>query len=459
MKLKKIIALCLGLSFCLSSASLATASNVITDEYGRKIYSEEEDQEILRTERQQRKEELGLSKAITQDMYAAFFGNDHCDPVNTSIDVGIANKYFRQMGYITEPFIDPTPDDIGRRYYCTDILMFAGHGNYDRVFIRPNQEYRNSDNNTGVHMGDKNISGDPTDKGTYFIGIGKKRMNSRFVMFTACESAAGNNNIAKSSIANGARASIGWPLKVASSHLQEWEESFLMSLSDGQSIKAAKKSADIVFGGSMATDDTGVLHHELYGDLDMVLSRNRSTGTLEIPVFELVKEKLNIDCENNDLDELTQYLNENLEGFDDTFELSLVAPSEPDERTYTIMYRKKYNGFSTPYFVYVSADEKNNIIEYYNNLKDFNSVKMARSIHINANNIPEDLIEKAKLKAIGDGYEGYTVDSQRVAKCIDKNYQPYLSILTTFVDSSGQCYVEDFNYYLDSFNSLKEVSL
>lgn len=165
--------------------------------------------------------ERNKSRAISDDMYAALFGTDHGN-IDCTIDVDIANKYFSKMNYNTELYKEPTYSKIHRLYYCTDILLFAGHGEYDRVNIKPAPQYRTAENCTGVYMGTSNI----TDGSSTLVGIGKKSMDQcRFALFAACQTANPNysTNIAQSTVNNGAQSSIGWRVDVSSSGLQEWE--------------------------------------------------------------------------------------------------------------------------------------------------------------------------------------------------------------------------------------------
>ena len=390
-----------------------------------------EDMKILQEERQKRKEELQQTREITDDMYAAFFRWDD-GSIDAAEDVTIADNYFSSMNYITEP----TYYDIDRRYAYTDILLFAGHGLSDRVYIRPAPSERTYENDTGIHTGSTKLN----DGDTRLIGVGKRGFpQSRFVMLAACESAYTSNNIAKYSVQNGAESAIGWQEKVSSEELHKWEKLFFNQIQLGKSLREAKEIAN---DHLRKTEHPDVLTSRIYGNDNIRLSKDRSKSTNNQESFTYVNKTLNIDCANKNLDELTEYLEKNVQGFHkENCKIELISQTGPDDDDYTILYGLQYNGFKTPYkvLVYVYGKE----IKYSSNLDEFNNFVGERNI---VSNISNEIIETAKQEAIKVHNIDEKVECQEVEKILDKNFQPYISVKTVYVDENGAKFAKEYKY-------------
>ena len=91
-------------------------------------------EKTVEEERMDRHEKLGLDRDISRVMYAALYGTNFGEgDIDTTLDVQLADKYFSEIGYQTEPFIDPSLWEVKRRYYITDVLLYAGHGGYSNL--------------------------------------------------------------------------------------------------------------------------------------------------------------------------------------------------------------------------------------------------------------------------------------------------------------------------------------
>lgn len=76
-------------------------------------------------------------------------------------------------------------------------------------------------------------------------------------------------------------------------------------------------------------------------------------------------EELDINCANGDVDELTEYFANNIEGFDpEKFEITLINNYADVEQIHNVSYRLIINGFETPYSVVVVCVEDDKEISY-----------------------------------------------------------------------------------------------
>lgn len=381
-------------------------------------------------------------------MYAALFAAEESD-IDTITDVELASEYFGDMNYNIEEYINESYRKIDRLYFCTDILLFAGHGEYDKVKITPKKALRTDENCTGVYMGDDNI----TDGVNYLIGITDRDMSDcRFAMFAACQTANPNyaTNIAKSAVSNGADSSIGWRVDVNSTGLHEWEKEFFSRIEAGESLAEAKENTDRILKGSqIGKKYPDIFTSTIYGNDNIILSKDRSKSSNDVtPVdFVIVNEPLNIDCKNGDIDELTQYLDENLEGFDaDLFEIELINNVVDGENYYEIIYEMKINGFVAPCSVVVFVKDGN--IKYSPTFDKADVEKFAAiPATIDESNFT-DSIEAAKEKALENVPSYATVDSQEARLLLDENLSPYVVIKTVCLDESDCRFVLDYECYL-----------
>lgn len=173
----------------------------------------------------------------------------------------------------------------------------------------------------------------------------------------------------------------------------------------------------------------------------------RDENNIDNP-FTYINQPLDIDCANHDVSALTEYLAQNVKGFDkEKCRLELISQSsEHDE--YTILYYLTYKGFDTPYSLLANTEGK--MVHYVSDLHEFdlNAAKRVNLMH--ADDIPDDIVEKAKAVAVDKNLpEGYGVKEQKVTKRLDENFKPYLSIVTVYYDEIGAMYAKEYQLYLD----------
>ena len=394
--------------------------------------------------------ERNTEKTATDEMYAALYAPVRGD-IDTIPDVDIAEDYLggNYLNYSVERYINPRYVNIDRLYNCTDVLMYTGHGNYDRVVISPSAESDKTDDNcTGVYMGSKSI----VDK-TYnakLVGILKRNMSAcKFVLFACCEAAKTNSNITKSVVENGAKSAIGWKVKVGSPDLHKWERRFFENVSSRAStIYNAAKEANTLNGFAFRED---IIQNVFYGDKDLKLSNNKSRSTEETTKNGLIQidKNLNIDCSNKNITDLTNYLEENVEGFDSNlFKVKVIHNSIPGENYYTILYGMEIGEFQTPYEVIVFVEDDN--IEYSATFdkSDIENL-MITPIAFEEDTSLESKIEAAKKEARKEVPDDVIVEEQIVKKVLNEDLVPMLFVKTSCIDEYGGVFVLYYECSLD----------
>lgn len=431
-------ALCAGSSVAVFGADIPEGWHAVSDEE-LGLPSEEEERAITAALRNGGKE-------ITDDEYAALYAPERRD-IDCLPDMDIAGKYLGEdgMNYNVETYINPTFTNIHRLYYCTQVLMYTGHGYHDRVIIIPDNA--DEDQRTGVYMGDTNLTDDGYE--AVLVGLGNKDMSDcRFALFACCLAASPNysNNLARYVIANGAETSLGWRVEVGSQDLHIWEDLFFDGLERGLTIFESAKIANS--NKNIYSDPGSILANGIFGNEDQKLSENNNRNIMEEYGFIKVDKKLNIDCEKGDLDELTEYLAEHVEGFaPDKFEVELINNSVDKKDYYTILYGLKINGFDTPFGITVFVEDDS--IEYVvsfekEDMEKFNTAPLKFTEYGF-----EEEIEKAKKEAAKEAPDDAVMEWQEVLKKLDENLKPYLLVKTSCKDEYGGVFLLTYEYDLD----------
>lgn len=170
------------------------------------------------------------------------------------------------------------------------------------------------------------------------------------------------------------------------------------------------------------------------GNENIVLSKNRKNRSVRLEDYGLIEvdKELNIDCENGDIEELTQYLEENIEGFDsETCKVEMISNSVDGRNEYTVLYGLYINEFETAFRVIVFVED--DTILYSSGLNDVNYDELA-AIPALLEESYEDEIETAKKEALKEVPETANVESQKVRKFLDENLIPQLIVETTCID-------------------------
>ncbi len=446
-------ALCAGSSVAVFGADIPEGWHAVSDEE-LGLPSEEEERAITAALRNGGKE-------ITDDEYAALYAPERRD-IDCLPDMDIAGKYLGEdgMNYNVETYINPTFTNIHRLYYCTQVLMYTGHGYHDRVIIVPDNA--DEDQRTGVYMGDTNLTDDGYE--AVLVGLGNKDMSDcRFALFACCLAASDEegegNNIANYVTKNGAETSVGWKVRIGSQDLQEWEETFFNSLDRGLTVEDA---VDMANSNSNAyIKPAEIRNNEIYGNKYQKLSENlskSSTETYEEKLrkimeeygFMWVDEELDINCANGDVDELTEYFANNIEGFDpEKFEITLINNYADGANLYNILYQLIINGFETPYSISVSVEDDKEIS--YRVFFDEKDIEKLKSTPLKFTEYGfEEEIEKAKKEAAKAVPDDAVMEGQEVTKKLDENLKPYLYIETSCKDEYGGVFLLTYKCDLDA---------
>ena len=192
--------------------------------------------------------------------------------------------------------------------------------------------------------------------------------------------------------------------------------------------------------------DPTVYENVIYGNEDVTLEIPDgpiAQAEIPMPTYIPIKEKLNIDIATGDFEELTEYLEENVDIFDrDSFKIDEEKISKTRDN-YFISYYYTVNGFMTTHNIGVHC-ENNVPTEYSINLPD-NMIDFYSGRTISADDVPETVIDEAKaeaLKDINEGeYKGLRIISQTVTPRIYEDGYKYLRVRTIFeYEDDGDVY-------------------
>lgn len=166
--------------------------------------------------------------------------------------------------------------------------------------------------------------------------------------------------------------------------------------------------------------------------------------------FMWVDEELDINCANGDVDELTEYFANNIEGFDpEKFEITLINNYADGANLYNILYQLIINGFETPYSISVSVEDDKEIS--YRVFFDEKDIEKLKSTPLKFTEYGfEEEIEKAKKEAAKAVPDDAVMEGQEVTKKLDENLKPYLYIETSCKDEYGGVFLLTYKCDLDA---------
>ena len=162
-------------------------------------------------------------------------------------------------------------------------------------------------------------------------------------------------------------------------------------------------------------------------------------------MFGYINENLEIDCAAGEVDALTQYLDENLEGFEKEFCRVERIHEYTEDGDYLITYTLFHNGIPTPYQVLVFVDPSGGI-KYANKLNGYQDA-VASMDHSKRIDLTQEELQRIASKNI-EGYENFTIKSQKAEVRYDLHMIPYVFIQTTFQTENEALSVKNLEYYL-----------
>lgn len=193
--------------------------------------------------------------------------------------------------------------------------------------------------------------------------------------------------------------------------------------------------------------DLARIYHLNYRDKDNLIIIYKDDSMPENPekMFSYIRDKLEIDCAAGEIDALTQYLDENLEGFEkENCQVEMIHPYT-EEGDYQIRYTLFHNGIPTPYQVLVFVDPQGEM-KYVNKLDGYHQA-VATMDHTKRTNLTEAELSQIALKSM-EGYENFTVESQEVEMRYDFDMSPYVLVQITLRTENGALFAKNFEYYL-----------
>lgn len=192
--------------------------------------------------------------------------------------------------------------------------------------------------------------------------------------------------------------------------------------------------------------DPTVYENVIYGNEDVTLNIQddpAARAEIIIPTYTHIEEHINIDKETRDFEELTEYLEENVDVFDrDSFKIDEEKISKTRD-DYSLFYCYMKDGFKTAYYIAVRCTD--GVPEkYYISVPD-NLSALYTEKTISADDIPDTVIDEAKaeaLKDINEGeYKGLRIISQTVTPRIYEDGYKYLRVRTIFeYEDDGDVY-------------------
>ena len=162
-------------------------------------------------------------------------------------------------------------------------------------------------------------------------------------------------------------------------------------------------------------------------------------------MFGYINENLEIDCAAGEIDALTQYLDENLEGFEKELCQVERIHEYTEEGNYLITYTLFHNGIPTPYQVLVFVDPSGEI-KYADKLDGYYDAAAAMD-HAKRIDLTQEELQRIASKSV-EGYEAFTIKSQEAEVRYDLNMIPYVFVQTTFQTENGALFTKNLEYYL-----------
>lgn len=201
---------------------------------------------------------MSATPALAYSGYAYSIGGEFHD----GEDVQLMADYWAVSGYHSYYNIDP--DYVAdQNRLNSDILYFSAHGNQHGVYLL-----------NGVVVTD-GYSDERYDE----VGILDYTLsNNRVVIYDACETALGSDNLCTATYDQGAAAVIGWPKSVYASDSYAWMDRFADYASRGYSLNEAMDHADSY---SDYISNSIIKSHKIYGDGDQDIQLNWRSASEE----------------------------------------------------------------------------------------------------------------------------------------------------------------------------------
>lgn len=306
--------------------------------------------------------------------------------IDTTIDATNARDSYKKLGYNVTCVTAPTVGKMRNKHSIkSKILFFSGHADSGHMAFRYMQhgdEYK-----TGVYYANDFDS----LTGYKYVGIAGNMDFVSLAVFAGCNTATGDDNIAKRARDYGAHISIGWRGKVFSGSHSNWLSRFNSILGEGGSLASAMAYADsFIYLPFSNVKNYAICSDSLSLDIfrgDSVSDVNRTTSA-----FNNTSEK--IQAPNNllesfegnttiDGEDISAEVAEIIQQFDNNFNINdykVYVYKNSDEIT-TIDFIRVIGGFETS-SGYTAKINGNHLTSLYNNSKNISEDNIASATRL-----------------------------------------------------------------------------
>lgn len=371
--------------------------------------------------------------ALAADSYAYSIGTDYGGlfGVDTSGDAENASTVFALAGYKSYYSIKPTvtymrgQNPAGGRRIGSDVLFYSGHGNNQCVSF--NYKGNGGEYATGVYY----LNDFDSSTGYKYVGIGSTDMSgNKLSVFGACNTANGSDNIAKRAYDKGSKSTIGWTVTVDASSHSKWLQRFSNELANGKTVQNAAQYAN-----GFTYTDSSVKSYKIYGNSALVVKKSATSQDDSRAI--VLNQTINVDLQNNQLQELDDYLRNELDLDVDNMKVEVTKLDGSDG---VVDYKIMVNECETT-MGYVAIINDGIVTDFYNNTIENAVVTNA------AYDITESDKEVAYQQALSeiDAYD--TIVSQTGKKMYDaETGEFYFNVFTTYSIGDNCLTVESYKF-------------
>lgn len=350
-------------------------------------------------------------------------GGSFSDGLAIESAVTMAQTRYKSMGYNSYYSTAPTSSIVsgyfqnGTRRLESDIVFFAGHGNYRTIM-----------QTTNVGLESENVNG-------YLQTSSFNWGNTKLVTIMGCSTGAETNksyvNIAFDIWARSGykNSTLGWRNTIYDKDMVIWANRYNYMLSQGGNIREAINYANADPGYFSAN----MKDLAFYGEWATVLNKNRS-ATSNIDTLSLYDDNTefidnNVRSINNNIEfdgnkeSIINYMNGKYEDFNsDDFEISIFR-LDSTYKNYTIDLKYKINDCYTNQG-YVIEVENGSITQITNNMVQNNGMQLFSTINTEIseeqiNEKMEDAISALKQRIAEEEIDNLTIIEKNYRKTID----------------------------------------
>lgn len=342
-----------------------------------------------------------------------------------------------QMGYITEKCIGPEMSYFTGNYggsitrLASGVVCLIGHGNNQSLYVRLSTD---AGNNGITYAYD---SGSYTGNGQIYNYINIKDVNfknSNMVIFAACNTATGTENITRKTYEQGAMTTMGWRDTVHMYDLKKWLDRFFDALNVGYTIQDAYNYA---LSAIDYVDKWSISKASLFGDTERVIKKSTATSLLNsenligfIKNQRIIKnEELTFNNSNLKSNSLNIFLENNYENFNSNKYVKKVY--EHGNENYTVDYIFKLGEFETN--IGYSLGITNGNVTYIED--SAKNIILPHNEEIENMVVTDEIIDSAKKKAISNINLpiNSNIINQRTEKFYDFNKnKAYIKVITEY---------------------------